>query len=525
MTGFDPARVVELWAPAEHSGMVGSGYLLGAGLLLTAGHVVDRARAGSCEARTLGSDEWRPTTLEWRGDCDAALLRIAERGPDGDPASQLGRLGTDERAACRAVGFPYAQAKEASDVRDTEDLAGEVAPLSGRKGGLLTIHIAGSVPTQGRSGHSPWEGMSGAALFSGPLIVGVVVVDPAHFGRDRLEATATTTMATEAGFRQALTGTRHTLNLRAVEDVDIARGVLRDPYRPLPAKATPERLRRGVTSFLVRPEYGVVPFHGRAKELEQLRDWCRGESGLEIALLRGPGGTGKTRLAAELCRQVQTEGWLAGFLEADLPAERIAVLAEVTASLLVVVDEAHAYLDQIAKLITQLACARSATPLRVLLPSRQAGEWWESAPPLRLRGDPDAELAYGTATIPEPLNPVDDSVTARDEAFRAAADAFAGRMERSVEGILIPDLGQQLFEQILFVHLAALSALEHDQTVMEGRTLIGKTCSSRRSTAKHAIGPIQPAPAVSTFRRSRGSAPSPSRRSRSPRLRTRQQAR
>ena len=57
--GFVPERVVEVWAPAEESGTVGSGYLLGGGLVLTAGHVVDRAPAGRYEVRPLGTRAWR----------------------------------------------------------------------------------------------------------------------------------------------------------------------------------------------------------------------------------------------------------------------------------------------------------------------------------------------------------------------------------------------------------------------------------------------------------------------------------
>ena len=233
--------------------------------MLTARHVVDRARGGRCDVRPLGTGEWLSAELVWRGEsCDAALLGIPDTEPAGVAAARLGRLGGGERVPCRALGFPFAQAKEGGELRDTEDLAGELAPLSTLKEGLLTVHIAGSVPIADRSGHSPWEGMSGAALFSGPLIVGVVVVDPARFGTDRLEAVPTTAMAAEPGFHEALTGDREgALPLRAVEDVDIARGVLRAPYRPLPAKATPERLRRGATHYLVAAEYGIVPFHGR----------------------------------------------------------------------------------------------------------------------------------------------------------------------------------------------------------------------------------------------------------------------
>ena len=466
---FEPGRVVEIWAAADGSGTVGSGYLLGGGVLLTAGHVVDKARGGGCEIRPLGTGDWLPAEQVWRGDsCDAALLRMPSDAGGGDAAACLGRLGRNERAPCRGVGFPFAQAKRGGDLRDTEDLAGEIAPLSTLKGGVLTVHIAGSVPTADRSGHSPWEGMSGAAVFSGPLIVGVAIVAPADFGTDRLEAVPITTMAAETAFRQALTGDPdRELVLRAVEDVDITRGVLREPHRPLPAKATPERLRRGATHFLVAAEYGVVPFHGRSKELKELLDWCAGDPGLELWVLLGAGGTGKTRLAAELCRVVRTRGALAGFLAPGADTDAIAALGEVVAPLLVVVDEAHAHVDRIATLLTTLADVPSHAPLRVLLLARQAGEWWDTSLPRRLGGNPDAELASGTATMRE-LGPVDSSVAAREQAFDGAGAAFAGRMNLPAEELPLPDLRQDVFEQILFVHLAVLSALEGDRNALQG---------------------------------------------------------
>ncbi len=136
---FEPRRVVEVWAPGEGSGTVGSGYLLGGGLVLTAGHVVDRSDGRGCEARPLAGVDWLAAELVWRGvSCDAALLRIPD-GEPGDAAARLGRPGSMERASCRAVGFPFAQAKEGGDVRDTEDLAGEIVPSSAAKGGLLRL--------------------------------------------------------------------------------------------------------------------------------------------------------------------------------------------------------------------------------------------------------------------------------------------------------------------------------------------------------------------------------------------------
>ena len=43
-------------------------------------------------------------------------------------------------------------------------------------------------PPTDRAGGSPWAGMSGAALFAGPFLVGVAVIDPPRFGPDRVTA-------------------------------------------------------------------------------------------------------------------------------------------------------------------------------------------------------------------------------------------------------------------------------------------------------------------------------------------------
>jgi tetratricopeptide (TPR) repeat protein len=455
---FEPDRVVAVWAPGQPTGMVGSGYRLGDGLVLTAGHVVDHADGRACEVRPLGTREWLATERVWRGGhCDAALLRAPGADRGGHPAELLGQVGGKERVGCRALGFPFAQARAEGEVRDTEDLAGEIAPLTGRESELLTVHIAGSVPTADRSGHSPWEGMSGAALFSGPLIVGVIVVDPARFGTDRLEAVPITGMLAEPDFREALTGDRAaSVALAAVEDVDLARGTLDAPYRPLPAEASPTTLREGATAFLLEPKYGIVPFHGREDELGELERWCAGDGRLLVRLLCGRGGTGKTRLAAELCRRQQAAGAVAGFLTAHA-AERISNLARITAPLLVIIDEAQSNLGPAAVLISELARVRRAAPARVLLLARQPGEWWPTSLEDQL-DDPDARFALAAGALPCELTSVEQGP--REETFLAAVHAFAGRLGRPPTNLRVADLSAPVFETIFFVHLAALSLVE-----------------------------------------------------------------
>ena len=97
MVAVDIARVIELYAPAiSGGGRVGSGYRVGAGLALTAAHVVaalpvwradepvpaDADAPGVCWVRPLGERSWVPTVVAWRDeDKDVAVLRLATAAP------------------------------------------------------------------------------------------------------------------------------------------------------------------------------------------------------------------------------------------------------------------------------------------------------------------------------------------------------------------------------------------------------------------------------------------------------------
>jgi NACHT domain len=275
---MDKERVTEVFAESGETRTYGSGYFVTDALVLTAGHIVDPVMRGTCQVRSLDDSDWRSARVVWRGEsCDAALLEVEGFAGQSRQAGRvrLGRLVAEWRAPCQALGFPLAQ-RGSGGRRDTEEIRGEIAPLTRTKYGSLTVHISGSVPLPGASGQSPWAGMSGAALFSGPLLVGVVTVDPAHFGTDRLEAVPVSAMAAEPTFCTLLTVQAEAeLRLEAVEDT------------------TTDWLKTSLWRLLSRH----APFGGRDAEVARLNAFLAGQPSGYV-FVTAPSGYGKTALLA-----------------------------------------------------------------------------------------------------------------------------------------------------------------------------------------------------------------------------------
>ena len=157
--------------------------------------------------------------------------------------------------------------------------------------------------------------------------------------------------------------------------------VLAPAYAALPEDFTPLQL--------IRARHNAVPYQ-QCDEIRQLREWAmmtadatapsqRGRSrDIAVAVVTGAGGSGKTRLAAQLCHDLSLIGWYAGFLPSttDVTDEELSALAEVTTELLVVVDYAEeARRGLIARVVRALRARESAT--RIVLTARGADAWWE----------------------------------------------------------------------------------------------------------------------------------------------------
>ncbi|WP_198678092.1 NB-ARC domain-containing protein [Streptomyces sp. Go-475] len=273
----------------------GSGYRVSRNAVLTAAHVVEGSVSVRVRFEADLPGEWSTPGKTWWGvpGWDIAVVLIDPR--PGEPsivAARCAEVGAQPTVfEAQAVGFPLWKLRSddgATPVaavppvrdsgqtfyRDYHHAVGRVASISNSREGTLELELPS--PPMGS-----WKGMSGAALWRGDRIIGVVTH---HHGQE--------------GGR--LTAVRLD---RVLEDSDpTAKARLRHLLGPLERPALPVTViepspRPAVTGHTVaRPELceplveRLVSPSGRVPE-----------AGRVSAVLEGPGGFGKTTLAALAC--------------------------------------------------------------------------------------------------------------------------------------------------------------------------------------------------------------------------------
>ncbi|MDX3228482.1 trypsin-like peptidase domain-containing protein [Streptomyces sp. ME19-01-6] len=282
MPGLEVGRVAEvLVTVAVGPGMRGSGYLVGPGTVLTAAHVV----AGAVRVRVrfqAHRPEERVVTAEVafaHVGADIAVLALPDRS-DEVPSARYGRVGEhDAVLRCSAMGFPAFKLRDdgpdGRPYRDSEHVHGTCSVLSNRKEGTLDLRVP---PPDGS-----WDGMSGAAVFSGDRIVGVVAAHHVDDGPGRLAVSRADRWAQRM----------------PEEELALVQGLLRRRLAPeqLPDVLPPSglgRIKAGYEALL--RDIAPPRLAGRRDELRELVEFCAGPE--PYRWIQGRPWTGKTALVS-----------------------------------------------------------------------------------------------------------------------------------------------------------------------------------------------------------------------------------
>ncbi|MEW2490011.1 FxSxx-COOH system tetratricopeptide repeat protein [Streptomyces sp. NPDC048411] len=289
---MDGQRVVEIWDESGKS--AGTGYLVTDRLILTAFHNVEGA--GRLEARRL-LGEWvaaeivwpqEPPDLKREPQADAALIRITDQSwvpPHGAPV-RWGRIDhtapmvSNEQLGFNAQGFPRSELR--NEQRDTKQISGDIERLTGLKSGLITAYVNRVATPEKPSATSWWKGASGAALFSGPWLIGVIVGDrDRQYSANQLTAVSVASLVARSGFVETLGNEplletvvpRETPNSRMAYEVEAPHGLNNLPE--LPSRT----------------------FVGRDEALAALAEKLSADSRNTTQTIHGLGGVGKSTLA------------------------------------------------------------------------------------------------------------------------------------------------------------------------------------------------------------------------------------
>src|SRR5271163_2602647 len=164
----------------------------------------------------------------------------------------------------------------------------------------------------------------------------------------------------------------------------------------------------------------LVKLLGREEPRLSLLEWAHRGDPVRVRLLSGPGGAGKSRLAAEVADHLRKEGWTAGFS----PPGTSAILPLRDKGLFLIIDYPEERRHQI-RMFLQDAAVLEAPPasIRILLVSRQPASWW--------RGDVDAAHADVLCDAQE----IGIARLGREAAvgvFREAAQRLASHFKRNI---------------------------------------------------------------------------------------------
>ena len=327
--GLDKDRAVRIAVTLAAGGdqyRLGSGYLIADGLVLTAAHVL-ALRDGEAPLQGQPAEvkracgDWQAAIAVWLDAArDVAVLSCPDMRADG--GVRWGRLTGSEPVAWGAVGFPAASADDSAGYQ-SEHAWGQTSPISESGAGRLALTVESR---EAIGGGSPWAGLSGAAVFCGDHLVGVVTTDPGRYAKS-LVGRRVEDFCHDAGLIQLLDGRL------ALEDV------IGPDVRP--SRDTRQRAR--AVRIPPRPKF----LAGRGDLLADLEARLYGDgTGPRVVTLCGLGGAGKTSVAVEFAHRQAARLDVVWVFDAEEPTALAAGFGKLTAQL--GVDDRHDAGDPVA---------------------------------------------------------------------------------------------------------------------------------------------------------------------------------
>ncbi|GAB4051434.1 tetratricopeptide repeat protein [Catellatospora paridis] len=225
-----------------------------------------------------------------------------------------------------------------------------------------------------------------------------------------------------------------------------------------PAPPVDSEVLRELPSRMLNARNAVVEFTGRDDELASLLAWRGLHSRLAVRWLHGPGGQGKSRLAARFAEECLQDGWkvvnaVHGPGVIHEPQRQEDLTLNGAAGILLVVDYADRWpITHLTWLLSNALLHQVGVPSRVLLIARSLDAWPRIAATL-------ANQDAGTSA--QALRAISGEHADRETMFKAARDSFARHYGLATsQEIRPPDLSHPDFGLVLGIHMAALVAVD-----------------------------------------------------------------
>ncbi|MBQ1026506.1 DUF3710 domain-containing protein [Micromonospora sp. C95] len=330
----DIGRVAEVIVKVQGTGpgRRGSGYRASPGHVITAAHVVKNAASLQVRFSADRPDEWvADAAVAWMNpEVDLAVLALVPE-PDTGPVAPLAFglvADEDHTLTCSAVGFPRSKLRDdrvrrlpdgrAQQYRDSFHMIGEISALSHRREGTLAI-ITSEPERDPDPAVSPWEGMSGAAVFSNGRLLGLVCEHHRSDGLGTLSATRVDRLYEVLD--PAALGQLHALIGLPLDVTGLHEMAPADPDES--AEATGGSPRKQVWNMPPRNPR----FTGREESLAELRRRLTTANAVVLHALYGMGGIGKTQIAIEYAHRFRDDYDVVWWVPAEHAAVTKAQLA------------------------------------------------------------------------------------------------------------------------------------------------------------------------------------------------------